>query len=79
MQENLSLCFLTRYGSTCTAQLQRLARLFTFHVSQLYFPDCKYKEALYRFAGITIRVSNSSDPDQAQQNVGPDLGPNCLQ
>ena len=27
----------------------------------------------------TIRVSNSLDPDQAQQNVGPDLGPNCLQ
>ena len=27
----------------------------------------------------TIRVSNSMDPDQAQQNVGPDLGPNFLQ
>ena len=22
---------------------------------------------------------NSLDPDQARQNVGPDLGPNCLQ
>ena len=27
----------------------------------------------------TIRVSNSLDPDQARWNVGPDLGPNCLQ
>ena len=27
----------------------------------------------------TIRVSNSLDPDQARQNVGPDMGPNCLQ
>ena len=27
----------------------------------------------------TIRVSNSLDPDQARQYVGPDLGPNCLQ
>ena len=27
----------------------------------------------------TIRVSNSLDPDQARQKVGPDLGPNCLQ
>ena len=27
----------------------------------------------------TIRLSNSLDPDQARQNVGPDLGPNCLQ
>ena len=26
-----------------------------------------------------IRVSNTLDPDQARQNVGPDLGPNCLQ
>ena len=27
----------------------------------------------------TIRVSNSLDPDQARQNIGRDLGPNCLQ
>ena len=27
----------------------------------------------------TIRVSNSLDPDQARQFVGPDLGSNCLQ
>ena len=27
----------------------------------------------------TIRVSNGLDPDQDRQNVGPDLGPNCLQ
>ena len=26
-----------------------------------------------------ITVSNSLDPDQARQHVGPDLGPNCLQ
>ena len=26
-----------------------------------------------------IIVSNSLDPDQAQQFIGPDLGPNCLQ
>ena len=24
-------------------------------------------------------MSNRLDPDQARQNVGPDLGPNCLQ
>ena len=24
-------------------------------------------------------MSNSLDPDQAQQNIGPDLGPNYLQ
>ena len=27
----------------------------------------------------TIRVSNCLDPDQDRQNVGPDLGPDCLQ
>ena len=26
-----------------------------------------------------ITVSNNLDPDQARQNVGPDLGPDCLQ
>ena len=28
---------------------------------------------------ILSSVSNSLDPDQAGQNVRPDLGPNCLQ
>ena len=27
----------------------------------------------------TIRVSNTLDPVQARQNVGPELDPNCLQ
>ena len=27
----------------------------------------------------TIRVSNGLDPGQDRLNVGPDLGPNCLQ
>ena len=27
----------------------------------------------------TIKSLNSLDPDLDQQNVGPDLGPNCLQ
>ena len=27
----------------------------------------------------SFRVSNSFDPDQARQYVGPDLGSNCLQ
>ena len=31
----------------------------------------------YFFRNI-IRVSNGLDPDQDQQSVGPDLGPNCL-
>ena len=26
-----------------------------------------------------MRMSNSLDPDQARQNIGPDLSPNCLQ
>ena len=27
----------------------------------------------------SFRVSNGFEPDQDQQNIGPDLGPNCLQ
>ena len=30
------------------------------------------------FCHLLITFANSLDPDQAQQNVGPDLDPNCL-
>ena len=30
-------------------------------------------------SGTLSDLSNSLDPDQDRQNVGPDLGPNCLQ
>ena len=30
------------------------------------------------FCGLLITFANSLDPDQASQNVGPDLDPNCL-
>ena len=43
---------------------------------QTYFSKLTFSKNYFR---ITIRVSNSLDPDQAQHVVGPDLGPNCLQ
>ena len=30
------------------------------------------------FGCLLITFANSLNPNQAQQNVGPDLGPNCL-
>ena len=30
------------------------------------------------FCPLLITFANSMHPDQARQNVGPDLGPNCL-
>ena len=30
------------------------------------------------FCCLLITFTNSLDPDQARQNVGPDLDPNCL-
>ena len=30
------------------------------------------------FCRLLITLANSLDPDQARQNVGPDLDPNCL-
>ena len=30
------------------------------------------------FCHLLITFANSLDPDQAQQNVGPDLDPNCF-
>ena len=42
----------------------------------LFLPNQLFRKNSFR---NTIRVSNSLNPDQARQNVGPDLGPNCLQ
>ena len=33
---------------------------------------------VYRNCRLMINLVNSLDPDQARQNVGPDLDPNCL-
>ena len=41
-----------------------------------FFSKSTYAENSFR---NTIRLSNSFDPDQDRQNVGPDLGHNCLQ
>ena len=37
------------------------------------------KNFLQNYFRNTVQVSNSLDPNQDRQNVGPDLGPNCLQ
>ena len=34
--------------------------------------------AIGSFCHLLITFASSLDPDQAQQNVGPDLDPNCL-
>ena len=41
-----------------------------------FFSNLLFQKILSR---IPRRVSNSLDPNQARQNVGPDLGPNRLQ
>ena len=38
-----------------------------------------HKKFFLEYFWNIIRLSNSLDPDQAQQFVGPDLGLNCLQ
>ena len=47
-----------------------------------FLPSVEFFQS-YRFqkilSGITIRVSNNLDPDQARHFIGPDLGSNCLQ
>ena len=51
---------------------------YCFYYSfKLYY--CAIFNSLDAFSFNTIRVSNSLDPDQARQNVGPDLDPNGLQ
>ena len=51
--------------------------LHAFRLSSVDF----FQNQVFRkkFLQNAIRVSNSLDPDQARQNVAPDLGPNCLQ
>ena len=41
-----------------------------------FFPEINFQKHSLR---NTIQVSNSLDPDQAQQSAGPDLGQKCLQ
>ena len=43
--------------------------LFLFSLPQL---------TLFLLVYLLTAFANSLDPDQAQQNVGPDLDPNCL-
>ena len=44
------------------------------------YQDCSHFYQLKNMTvGNIIKVSNSSDPDEAQYFVGPNLGPNCLQ
>ena len=43
---------------------------------QLFFSKSTFSKYSFR---NTIRVTNSTDPDQTLHNVGSDLGPDCLQ
>ena len=59
-----------------TLSLCILGNFASFFVLCRFFSKSKISKNSFR---NTIRVSNSLDPDQARQNVGPDLGSNCLQ
>ena len=48
--------------------------LFFVVISSLYL-----KRKFENILKGTLLESNSLDPDQDRQNVGPDLSPNCLQ
>ena len=41
-------------------------------------PDTSEHFQIAYYCCLLITFANSSDPDQARQNVGPDLDPNCL-
>ena len=55
-------------------------RLFT----PFLFASCSLQQAedkiltLFPLLSSADKFANSLDPDQARQNVGPDLDPNCL-
>ena len=62
-------------GALLTVHADRYFFMILFvicrHFSKLTFSKKSFRS--------TIRESNSLDLDQDQHNVGPDLGPNCLQ
>ena len=53
-----------------------IVKFYIFLSSADFFQNLIFQNFLSR---IPCRVSNGLDPNQARQNVGPDLGPNCLQ
>ena len=60
----------------CTVQLFACWVIFHAILSSAEYFQSTFSKNSFR---NNIRVSNSLDPDQARQNVGPDLGPNFLQ
>ena len=49
------------------------------HQAHLEFIACELKHYLFiSKCCLLITFANSLDPDQAQQNVGPDLDPNYM-
>ena len=72
----MSVTYLSPQKYHCTVYLSNLNEA----VKQLYkfTTDDFVKLTLYLPLSSIDTFANSMDPDQAQQNVGPDLGPNWL-
>ena len=52
---------------------RKLRSLYTYNdICEITLVPCQVSSA------DTVIFANSLDPDQARQNVGPDLNPNCL-
>ena len=62
--DTLTLCMLGNFACF-------FSRLWIFFFFKLTLSKKSFRN--------TMSMSNSLDPDQARQNVGPDLGPNCSQ
>ena len=56
--------------------LVELGNFHTLLMSADFFPKSSFSKNLLNMN--TVRVSISLEPDQDQQSVSPDLGPNCL-
>ena len=72
VEEELASIYL-RHGLTSRADGKEQDSKKLTYLSKVALFDGKYREP------VSIRVSNSLDPDQARRFVRPDLGPNILQ
>ena len=82
-QKEESIYSIQRVEGNEKMHLTILARSFTACILKKVWIKIKGSEILGCLIGsymchLLISFANSLDPDQVQQNVGPDLGPSCL-
>ena len=65
-------------GSGFNVKISEAMTSFEDHIEKVAFENCHLLPVSSDLNCLLITSPNSLDPDQARQNVGPDLCPNSL-